>query len=173
MKQHDIPAPGGHRRRRIAGHAQDDHVVDTYKARKKLPEPTVCPNCGAVYQEGRWQWPTVTPAQAHEELCSACHRINDKYPAGTLTLSGAAVRKHKAEMLGLARNAEAAEKAEHPLNRIMAVEEEGPETLTITTTDIHLPRRIGEAVHKAFHGDLQVHYDQENYFVRVNWQQGG
>lgn len=41
--------------------------------------------------------------------------------------------------------------------------------LVIKTTDIHLPRRIGEAMHRAFHGELHVHYDEENYFVRVEW----
>jgi hypothetical protein len=72
--------------------------------------------------------------------------------------------------VALARNLEASEKDEHPLNRIMAIEERTEDELVITTTDIHLPRRIGEAVQRAFHGDLQLHYDQENYFVRVDWQ---
>ncbi len=169
MKEHRIAPPGAPRGRRIAGRAQDDHVIDTYKLRRKLPEPTRCPRCGATYQEGRWQWTTLPPANAHEELCTACHRINDHYPAGVVTLRGPLVREQKAEMLRLARHQEEAEKAEHPLNRIMAVEEEGPETLRIITTDIHLPRRIGEAVHRAFHGDLNMHYDEANYFIRVDW----
>ena len=29
---------------------------DAYKSKHKLPEPTVCPVCGAVYHDGRWQW---------------------------------------------------------------------------------------------------------------------
>jgi hypothetical protein len=37
------------------------------------------------------------------------------------------------------------------------------------TTDIHLPRRIGEAVKRAFHGTLDEHFDEGGYFVRVNW----
>jgi hypothetical protein len=79
---------------------------------------------------------------------------------------------HKAEIVALARNLEEAEKAEHPLNRIMAIEERAKNQLIITTTDIHLPRRIGEAVERAFHGDLKLHYDQDNYFVRVDWRRG-
>jgi hypothetical protein len=56
--------------------------------------------------------------------------------------------------LSIWRNLEQAEKQEHPLNRIMTIEREEPDTLVITTTDVHLPRRIGTAIHHAFHGDL-------------------
>jgi hypothetical protein len=41
--------------RRIAGHAQQDHILDPYQARQKLHEGTVCPQCGAVYHDGRWR----------------------------------------------------------------------------------------------------------------------
>jgi hypothetical protein len=40
----------------------------------------------------------------------------------------------------------------------------------ITTTDIHLPQRIGEAVRRACHGDLQVRYGSDEYSVRVHWR---
>lgn len=169
MKKHHIPTRGGLRGRRIAGHAQLDHVIDPYKARHKLSEPTRCPQCGAVYHEGRWQWMKVPPPQAHEEPCTACQRIRDELPAGVVTLTGGYVREHKAELLALARHQEEAERAEHPLNRIMGIDEAASGLLTIDTTDIHLPRRIGEAVHRAFHGDLKMHYDEDGYFIRVDW----
>lgn len=169
MKKHHIPPQGAQRGRRIAGHAQLDHVVDTYKSRHKLAEPTRCPRCGAIYHRGHWQWTTNAPAQAHEELCPACHRIGDDYPAGIVTLKGPIVREQKEEILRRIRHQEDVEKGEHPLNRIMKIEEEAPETLKITTTDIHLPRRIGEALHRAFHGELKVQYDEDRYFVRVDW----
>lgn len=69
----------------------------------------------------------------------------------------------------LVRHQEELEKAEHPLNRIIAFEEANDETLTITTTDIHLPRRIGEAVDGTYHGRLALNYDEGRYFVRVEW----
>jgi hypothetical protein len=163
------PPPALPRGRRIAGRAQDDHVIDTYKLRRKLPDPTRCPRCGATYHAGRWQWMSPPPTDAQDELCTACRRIEDAYPAGIVTLSGPLVRQHRSEMLSLTRNLEEAEKAEHPLNRIMAIDHKTPERIVITTTDIHLPRRIGEAVRRAFHGDLKTHYDSENYFVRVEW----
>lgn len=79
------------------------------------------------------------------------------------------MKEHEEEILNLARNVEQTEKQEHPLNRIMAIDKEAPDTLVITTTDIHLPQRIGTAIHHAFHGDLKLHFDEDDYFMRVDW----
>ena len=154
--------------RRIAGRAQRDHTLDPYQAQQKLSEPTACRQCGAVYHHGRWQW-GQKPARAHEDLCPACRRINEGLPAGIVTFHGAVTRQRKDEIIGLARNEENAEKGEHPLNRIANIEDTA-EGLVISTTDIHLPRRIGEALKRAFHGKLDMHFDEAGYFVRVDWQ---
>jgi hypothetical protein len=146
-----------------------EHIHDPYKVRRKLPEPSVCPVCFAVFKQGRWQWADSWPLDSHREICQACHRIRDNYPAGVVTLTGNFVRTHKDEILGLARNHEAQEKQEHPLHRIMAVEEP-PGALVIKATDIHLPRRIADALHHAYKGELDLHYEEENYFIRVNWK---
>lgn len=148
-----------------------ERVHDPYKFRAKMSEPTVCSDCGAVYHKGRWQWMDA-PAGAHDDLCQACHRIKDDYPAGEVTVGGDFLSGHKDEILNLARNLEAQEKGEHPLNRIMSIEESGGETL-IRTTDIHLPRRIGEALAHAYEGDLEFSYDEEGYFIRVTWRRDG
>jgi len=144
-----------------------ERVHDAYKAKGKLPEPTVCPQCGAVFHEGRWQWRQV-PDNAHRETCPACHRIHDHYPAGFLTLHGPFFLAHRDEIMHLVHNEEKRERDEHPLKRIMAVEEED-ETTLVTTTDIHLARRIGEAIHHAYQGNLDFHYNPEENLLRVNW----
>jgi hypothetical protein len=159
-----------HADRRHWGRAQKDGVLDPYKRPQKLHEPTRCPQCGAVYQQGRWTWSGAAAGGAvHEELCQACHRINDHYPAGVVTLSGGAVQRHKAEMVPLARHQEEAERQEHPLNRIIDIVEEASDRIVINTTDIHLPKRIGEALKRAFQGSVEYRYDQDGYFVRVDW----
>lgn len=140
---------------------------DPYHPQQKLPEPTLCPQCEAVFHEGRWHW-APRPVPSHEALCPACRRINDDYPAGVLTIGGAFARQHADEILGLVRHQEEAEKGEHPLHRIMAVEQ-GDDAIVVSTTDIHLPRRIGEALQHAYRGELAFHYDEEGYFIRVTW----
>lgn len=168
MKSRQLSPQPGRSDRRIAGRAQRDHILDPYQANQKLLEPTACRQCGAVYHHGRWQW-GQRPDDAHEDLCPACHRITDGLPAGTVTLHGGTTRQRRDEIIGLARNQEDAEKGEHPLNRIISIEEKD-EGLVIATTDIHLPRRIGEALKRAFHGTLDMHFDEAGYFVRVDWR---
>ena len=167
MKQRNVPGSAVRRGRRIAGHAQAAERTDPYRLPGKLSEPAACPQCAAVYHDGRWQW-LPRPPGAHEVLCQACHRVNDRLPAGVLTLRGPRLPAHRSEIESIARKLEQAERQEHPLNRIMAIEETADE-LTITTTDIHLPRRIGEAVHRALRGALSLHYGEGEYSLRATW----
>jgi NMD protein affecting ribosome stability and mRNA decay len=140
---------------------------DPYQAKHKLHEPTVCPQCGAVYHEGRWQW-LARPAGAHEEACPACRRTDDDYPAGFVTIEGSFFKEHRRELLQLVRNEEARAKAEHPLKRIMKVDDRD-DGILVTTTDIHLARGIGEALHHAYQGELEYHYNEQENLLRVVW----
>ncbi len=142
-------------------------VMDSYKTKGKLPEPTVCPDCGAVFHDGRWQW-LAKPKDAHQTTCPACHRIRDHFPAGYVTLSGDFFAKHEPEILQLIQHRETQEKAGHPLQRIMAIKKTESSTL-VTTTDIHLARGIGEALHHAYQGELEFHYNSDQNLMRVNW----
>jgi hypothetical protein len=140
---------------------------DPYRERGKLAEPTACPECAAVFREGRWCW-AAAPADAPRSLCPACQRIRDDYPAGHLTVNGAFAREHREEILGLARNVETREKTEHPLKRIMATREAG-DALVITTTDMHLARSIGDSLHSAYDGDLDYEYAKDETLLRLTW----
>jgi NMD protein affecting ribosome stability and mRNA decay len=142
-------------------------VHDSYQSKGKLPEPTVCPDCGAVFHGGRWQWLT-RPAQAHETRCPACHRTHDRFPAGFVLLSGDFLNGHEQEIMQMIRHHEAKEKADHPLQRIMAIEHT-PYGMEVTTTDLHLARDIGEALHRAYQGLLDFHYNPEQNLLRVSW----
>lgn len=145
-----------------------EQVHDSYKIKGKLAEPTICPQCGAVYHEGRWQW-LKAPPKAHQETCPACHRIHDDYPCGFVTLQGAFFDAHRDEIMNLIHNEEKRERAEHPLKRIMAIEATKGGGTLVSTTDIHLARSIGEALHHAYQGELKFHYNPEENLLRVNW----
>jgi hypothetical protein len=160
-----LTPPGG-----IARHGTaiyDDPQHDPYATRQKYAEPTVCTDCGAVFRRGRWQWGEA-PAAAQPALCPACHRVRDRLPAGTVTLEGPFVVEHRGDLLGLIRNQEKLEKGERPLHRIMAIDDAG-DRIVVTTTDIHLPRRIGDALKSAHEGELDIRYGAGEYSVRVRW----
>lgn len=140
---------------------------DPYHAKLKLKEPTVCPECGAVFHKGRWSWAEV-PAGAHKTLCPACLRIHDEIPAAFLTLQGAFLSGHREELLHLARHLEQRERAEHPLKRIMAVAESAGE-IRLSFTEAHLARNIGEALRDAYKGELDFHYADADIMLRVTW----
>lgn len=145
----------------------EERVHDAYKSKGKLKEPSVCDQCGAVFHHGRWQW-ISRPEKAHKTTCPACHRIHDRFPAGFLTLHGEFYQAHQTEIMHLVRNHEKRERAEHPLQRIIAIEDRNGKTI-VTTTDIHLTRGIGEALHHAYQGELNYHYNPEQNLLRVDW----
>lgn len=142
-------------------------VHDPYKSKRKLREPSACAGCGAVYHQGRWSW-EPSPADAQETTCPACSRIQDRVPAGYLTLGGDFLAQHLEEITGLIHNIEAREKAEHPLKRIMALEEDDGKLL-VTFTDPHLARSAGEAISHAYGGELDFKYQKDEYLLRVTW----
>lgn len=145
-----------------------EHIHDPYKLRAKLGDPLVCGRCGAVYHKGRWQWRKRRPEDAEEETCPACRRIADDCPAGFLRIEGLFAEDHREEILALLRHVAEIEASEHPLNRMMTI---APHEcgMTVTTTEIHLARRLGEALHHAYHGELSFHYEPGEYLLRLRW----
>lgn len=79
--------------------------------------------------------------------------------------------RHKDEICNLVRNIEAVENREHPMNRIVDLEVRD-DLIFITTTDVHLPRRIGKALADAWKGKLDIHFDKGGYFTRIGWHRG-
>ena len=151
---------------------RQEYEHDSYKRRYKPVEPSLCPDCGAIFHAGRWQWGSPSLA-ADKVICPACHRIRDHFPAGFLYIEGEFFASHRAEILNLIRHHAERERAEHALARIIAIQEgyeAGANEVCITTTDIHLARDLGEALHHAYQGQLNFHYNEAENLLRVHWQ---
>ena len=168
MKQ-QLSDSGFHPIRRDQLRQEREH--DSYRQQHKPPEPSACPECGAIFHAGRWQWGAKQQGST-QLLCPACLRIRDEFPAGFVSVGGKFFTANRLELLSLIEHHAAKEKAQHPLARIMAIEEhaDGDGGIRITTTDIHLARDLGEALHKAYHGELDFHYNEAEKLLRVHWQ---
>lgn len=143
---------------------------DTYFEKEKLADPTRCPVCHALFSNGRWTWkkpPEKT--KVHTATCPACRRIADNYPAGRIEIRGEFFQEHKSEIENLIHNIEEQEKARHPLQRLISITGRDDRTL-VTTTGIHLARRIGEALSRSYKGELSLHYGDGEQSIRVYWQ---
>jgi hypothetical protein len=150
-----------------------ERIHDAYRSHRKPRAPTVCPECGLAFADGRWQqprWPMPAAAQgAHEQLCPACRRAREHLPAGYLHLGGDFLAAHRDEVINAVRRCEARARAERPLQRIVAIAAV-PESLLVTTTDQHLARRIGQSLQRAWRGRLAFHYEAGQPMLRVHWE---
>ena len=141
---------------------------DVYRSQQKLPESTRCPHCNAQIIEGHWSWPKP-PKKFNEVVCPACQRIADNLPAGSIEIRGSFFKENRNEILNMIMNIEKAEKAEHPMERIMEITDEHDPVL-LTTTGVHIARRIGEALSRSYNGELTIQYADEEQSVRIFWQ---
>lgn len=141
---------------------------DAYQEDMKLPEPSRCTECGAIFVNGHWTW-KETAQEAYDAQCPACRRIADNYPAGYVTLKGEFMKIHHDEIFNLIHNVEEREKSERPLERIISIEESNGQAF-IKTTGVHIARRIGEALARSYHGDYDFQYADGEKVIRVNWE---
>ncbi len=157
--------------RRQAGQGSSEPLHDRQRgaASGPQPEPLVCRTCGAVLRERRWQW--VSPPETGEvrrTRCPACLRVRNDDPAGVVTLVGSFVRLHAEEIARLIRHEEARRRRSDCQSRIIRIRRM-LDRIDVTTTDIRLPRRIGEAAAAAYGGMLHVMEDADGSAIRVRW----
>lgn len=141
---------------------------DTYRATNTIHEPSMCTECGATYINGRWTWKEID-AKTHDTLCPACRRTFDKYPAGYIEIKGKFFSRHSKEISNLIKNTEKLEMTERPLERIMTNSSNKNKTI-LTTTGIHIARRIGEALFRSYQGEYNFQYAAGEKSIRVYWE---
>ena len=145
-----------------------EKVHDPYDEGRKYSEGTYCPECQAIYQGGRWKWSETKNVNGEPCLCSACRRIRDRFPAGEVYLSGSYLLDHRKEIMNLIQNIIREEEERSPLKRVIDFTEADRE-VWVSLTDDHLARHLGEAVYKAYNGDLEVKFSEKEKFVRMYW----
>ncbi len=159
--------PGARRDRPIRRVEPRQH--DTYRDPAKPKQPTVCDGCGAFWQGGRWTWGPAPAGDLARGACPACRRIRDRYPAGTIRLHPR-YDEHADEIRGMIANVEEVERAEHPLERVMEVRATG-DGLEITTTGLHIARRLAARLERRFHEKPDLRYPPEQNRIVVDFRE--
>ena len=72
------------------------------------------------------------------------------------------------EVMALVQHHAERARQEHPMQRLMPTPTHDGET-TLATTDMHLAHGLGEALHRAFKGDLSARYERGQTLMRVHW----
>lgn len=153
-----------------------DHEAGKHRPPRAAGGSQVCERCGAVYVKRRWVAAGTPQAEGLKALgtptpvmCPACQMAAEGQFSGEVRLSGAFLGDHhdEIERLLVAEAARAAE--DNPMARILALAVEAPDRITVRTTTEHLAQRLGDALHKAFHGTVHYGFSHENKFAHVTW----
>lgn len=140
-----------------------------YLKDKKYKEPTICKVCGLVFSDGIWKKTDKPKGEYFEDICPACKRIKDNYYGGILNLKSDIIKTKKDEIVNLMRNKEKESENINPLRKIGKIEEINENEMNIYTTFEHLAVAIGKAIQRAFKGDLEIKYKENDKVARVYW----
>jgi hypothetical protein len=155
-----------------------DHEAGRHHTPRAPTEPEKCERCGAVYFKRRWVAASAMPEMGKRKrmqpaklaLCPACKRQQEGLPSGFVYLEGAFLRSHRDEIERLLRNEAERAIADNPLGRIMNIQDDADGRLVGATTTEHLAERLGQALEKAFGGEVRYDFSHENKLARVYWR---
>lgn len=142
---------------------------DSHDGGSKSSHALVCEECKLVHHAGRWQRGAPPTPELESGLCPAYRRIRDHDPAGTIAVPETFLEQRD-ELMGMLRNAEAAETEEHPLERLMDLEEGPDGSLIVTTTGVHLARAIANKLERRFHSQARIRYGDSEHTIAVDWE---
>jgi NMD protein affecting ribosome stability and mRNA decay len=154
------------------GHA--GRVEDPYRL-EAGQEAAICQQCHALYQGKRWFFDDklykrlAGTSKMREVTCPTCRKIEDRYPEGILTLSGEFFHQHQGEIVKLLEKEASRVSARSVLDRVIRMGEAGPGKLVVETTTEKLAQRLGRAVYRAYKGDLNFKWSENERFARVYW----
>ena len=148
---------------------------DPYLLKKDSHGVAYCKECRGVYKNRYWSFDEeefkrfAKSEEIDSVICPACKKINDNYPEGIVTLRGDFLQQHKDEILNLIKNEENKAKGINSLERIIEIKEDDGK-IVITTTNEKIAQRIGRGVYKAYHGEIEYKWSQDNRMLRVEWE---
>jgi hypothetical protein len=135
--------------------------------RRKGPNALVCA-CGLFHHRGAWHLGPPPLVELREATCPSCKRIRRGRPGGTLKIPPRFLGSLR-EIVNLIYNCERRERAEHPLERLVNIRDESG-GLRVTTTGVHLARRIARSLAHRFHEKPRMRFGAGKDELVVDWE---
>ena len=137
------------------------------------PGVAVCEGCHAIWRDHRWhrggaEAEAMIQQGAALTQCPGCKAVERKAYDGQVVLSGAFLRDHHDEILGLVHHIEHEVRDGNPIARIAALTESENQVEILTISEF-LAERIGKEVRKAYKGELDMRRPERQPFVSVTW----
>lgn len=155
-----------------------DTEKDPYLPEESPGDVGECKKCGCIYTGKHWALKSNAPEDLLLKepkvklVCPACRKIAEKFAEGYVTIQGDFLKVHKDEILNLIRNKEKIAMDSNPLERIIEIKDRAG-TIEVTTTTEKLAQRIGQMLHKAFHGEVEYKWSDDVKLARVVWSRQG
>ncbi len=134
----------------------------------------ICPSCYAVCVEEKWVFDEglrEKGMRGHDwerSLCPGCDRVARGRVDGVVHLSGDFLLGHREEAKNLIHSVAEKKLKKNIAARIAHIEEKEKEII-IETTDQALAERLGKEFEKAYHGQLDIQWQEKSTFARVYW----
>jgi hypothetical protein len=138
----------------------------------RLPEPSVCDRCGAVYARRSWRVDRVLSSELLERVswtvCPACAQHRSGVAYGRLVMSGTFVAEHEEEIRRRIANVEKRARCTQPERRVLSVDHEG-DALVVLTTSQKLAHRIASELKKTFGGRVRFAWATRDGALNATW----
>jgi NMD protein affecting ribosome stability and mRNA decay len=154
------------------GFARTKKKTPVESAMGRLPEPSICQGCGAIFSRRLWRKNhkigAAVLARAHWMRCPACQQADQGVGFGRVVIRGAFALANESAIRR--RIANVASRAAHtqPEHRISAIERRA-ETIEIITTSQKLAHRIAHELKKVFHGRASYAWSDDGT-LRATWE---
>jgi len=151
---------------------RSEKVKPVEAATRRLPEPTVCERCGAVFQRRSWNTERAPSpaalARARWRVCPACKQQAAQEWYGRVRLRGGFVAAHEDELRQRIANVASRARSTQSQRRVVSVERDG-DGLEVLTTSQKLAHRIVHELRKAFRGRASYTWSDDRTLEAV-WE---
>jgi len=138
----------------------------------RLPEPSACDRCGAVFSRRAWRRDRKVDApllaRVHWTTCPACRQVSREVGFGRILVRGAYAAVNEAPIRRRIANVAARAAFTQPERRIASIERRG-DVLEILTTSQKLAHRIVHELKKVFRGRATYAWSDDGTLL-ATWQ---